>query len=141
LLQGVISHATLQALEEQTDLVIVLKALKAALEGGVTCVNTVLDKAEEHLCRTIADKCEEIPYRHPRATVTPSARGFFSIKDGTAFMAYLNSTESKPLEKFLEIASSKKASSEFFEKILSEGNPLPPGIKGHILARVQIRKK
>ena len=140
LLQGVISAVTIKPLAEQTDLVIVLKDIKALLEGGVTCVNKVLDKAEEHLCRTIADSDEDLPYRHERGTVTPSARGFFTISDGHKFMDYLKTTEQDPLGVFMTIVGSKKASSEFFEGILSSGHPLPPGVKGHIIARVMVRK-
>lgn len=131
------AQVTLDSLEEQGDILIQLDNLKKMMKGGLKCINKALTKSEDHLCRTIADECDEIPYHHPRATLSPSARGFFTISDAAVFLDSLNGD----LEEFVQLTASSKQLQEHCERFLERGERLPKGVKGHIQAKVAIRRK
>ena len=134
------AEITLVPVAEQADLVLVLHSLRDLMREGVKEINKVREKAEEHLCKTIASD-EEIPYRHPIATITPYARGYFSVTNAEDVINFLSKYEDNPVQKFTELVMSKRACNEYFEEFLQEGEPLPRGIRHHIIATVQIRRK
>ena len=141
-IQGFTPEITLVDIERQGDIVIELNELKKTLKGGLTCINKVFDHASNHLCRTIADELASVTYRHPRATITASARGFFSIEDPHAFIKWYEKMfpGGDGLGKLMELVGNKKKTSEFFEmNVLEQGEPLPKFIKSHIIATCKIR--
>ena len=142
-IQGFTSEITISDLEHQGDIVIELHDLKKCLKGGLTSINKIFDHASEYLCRTIADQLEDVTYRHPKATITASARGFFSIVNPEEFIKWYEILypEGNGLRKLIELVSSKKKINEFFElEVLSQGLPLPSCVKSHVIANVKIRK-
>lgn len=141
------AETTIIDIEGQGDIAIILHDLRDLLRSSVKEINKVREKAEEQLCRAIADS-GEIPYRHPQATIIPAAKGFFGIKDARLFFNWLERNSElqsegaeTPLDTFLSLTSSKKSCNAYFEELLKRGEPLPEGVNKHIIATVQIRRR
>ncbi len=134
-LSGCASLITTSELADKAEIVLILREFKDMLKDGTKLINKIADKCEEHLCTIIVNQ-ELIPYRHPKATISPAVTGYFHIKDAKGFLDYLEGD----LDKFLQFATSKKDIREFCEKILEEGKNLPSAIKEHIIAKVSIRR-
>ncbi len=143
-LQRVPAEITLSTLEQQGDIVLALRQLRDTLKEGLTKSNKILAPVEQHLCQTIANKIEDgLSYKHPKATITASARGFFVVVDGIKFYEWLckDGNEKAPLQKFINYVNSKKERAELCDNLLSDGKDVPAGIKEHIIASVTIRRK
>lgn len=142
-LQCVPAEITLIELDAQSEMVLELREIKALLKESLTKINKVLDPAERHLCQTIANETEDgLTYNHARATITASARGFFSIIEPTLFYRWIKAQKyQEPEEVFVNLVNSKKARAELCEELFQDGKNLPPGIKEHIIASVIVRRK
>ena len=136
-LQRVPAEITLITLDDQAGLVIELRNIKDLLKGVLKQGNKVLTAAEQHLCQTIANKGDDdVTYHHSKATVTASARGFFSIVEPDLFYDWCGTAKI-----FVRYVSSETEKTELCEGLLGEGKKLPPGIKEHVIASVTVRRK
>ena len=141
-LNSVVAEIKLVPLDEQAALVVRVKQLKELMGGFAKQVNSVLSTAEETLCRTIAaDVLLDMPYKHELGSITPTARGFYSIKDVDAFAIWLSDKhpEADVHQTIHDIAKSKRSCNEFFDNILKGGEALPKCVGKHIIPKVTIR--
>lgn len=141
-LNAVLAEVKLVEMDEQASITIRLKQLKENIASFNKHLNSVITVSEDTLCRTItSDLTVDIPYKHPLGSITPTARGFYSIKDVTAFETWL--TKHHPqlnvAQTIHDIAKSKKSCNTFFDDILKGGEALPECVGKHIIPKVTIR--
>lgn len=140
MLKVVPAEITLSKLEGKADIILELRAAKALLKTTLTELNTVLTKGEEHLCIAIANDPRDIfNLDHPKAIITPMARGFYSISEAQLFYNWL--PEKDIQQAFVGFANSKKLLANLCEGLRKDGQTLPPGVKEHTVANVRIRRK
>ena len=140
-MESIPSTITLAELEEKGNIVLAMNGMKDLFKAGSKLCNRELDKAEEHLC-TVMVNHELLPYRHPKATLSPSVTGFFTVKNGKEFLDYLiKQNEEEPYDLFAKLVNSKKALKIYCEALLGSGKNIPTCISKHITAKVNIRRK
>ncbi len=134
--------STAMEMDDLADLVVVLDALKKNGDDIRKRLNKANDTAKEVLCNLLFDN-EVLPYRNDDATLSPSARGFFSVQDPNELLGWLRLSDEveDPLARFLELASKKKPLQKLCEEALEAGQPLPPGIRGHVTRTITVRRK
>lgn len=144
LLQRVPAESVSLTLEELGDLTLVMDNLKILLKEGLKQINKPSPKMHEHFCHQMADE-EEVPYRHPRATFTPDVWSEFDVKDPQALMNYLaaerGGDREAALGEYMEVCRLKSRRKTLCESALSDGQPLPDGMKRFSMAKVTIRRK
>ena len=134
--------STAIGMDDLADLVVVLDALKKNGDDIRKRLNKANDVAKEVLCNVLFEN-EIMPYRNDDATLSPSARGFFSVQDPNQLLDWLRlrGDLENPLSEFLELATKKKPLQTLCEEALEAGQPLPPGIKGHVTRTITVRRK
>ena len=131
-------------LEEQGTIILISREIQELLREGSKCVNKTLSSAEQHICQTIANEIEDgVTYRHPKGTITATARGFFGINNPVQFFAWVKQEygANNAIAEFVGLVSSKTKRKELCEGLLIDGKQLPQGIKEHIIASVHVRRK
>ncbi len=144
LLQRVPADSVVLELDELGELTLVMDDLKILLKEGLKQINKPTPKMHEHFCHLMAD-AEEVPYRHEKATFTPDVWSTFDVKDPQALLEYLaaerGGNREEALAEYMEVCRLTSRRKTLCESALSEGQPLPDGMKRFSLAKVAIRRK
>ena len=125
-------------------LCLVMDDCKILLKEGLKQINKPTPKMHEHFCHVMADE-GLVPYRHPLATFTPDVWSEFDVKDPRELMEYLKAEhggdQEAALADYAEVCRLKSRRKKICEAALSEGQPLPDGMKRFSMAKVTIRRK
>lgn len=124
-------------LEQQAEFYEWLRELKDLLGEVTKGVNIAIRETSKSFAFAMADAGEDTKFRTNNTTLTVSAEGYYSINDPKGFLLYLENDT----EKFVNLATHKRALTKFCEEILSSGYDLPDCLKYSIVPAIRMTKR